>query len=206
MNFSESLTELRKANKKRNFDQTVDLIINLKDFDPRRDSLNTFSILPHLSIKKKVCGFLEHPSSKVYSITKNDIEKLTQSDIKKLIKEYDFFIANAKLMPSIAQKFGKVLGIAGKMPDPKMGCVLLQENEKSIEEIVDKLSKMIKIKAKEASLKIAIGKESMNDKEIADNAQTALKAVIDALPKKELNLRSVMLKFTMSKPIKIKFK
>ncbi len=206
MNFNESLKELRKVSKKRNFDQTVDLIINLKDFDPRRDSLNTFTLLPHLSIKKKVCGFLEHSSSHVYSVTKTDMEKLTNADIKKLIKEYDFFIANAKLMPSIAQKFGKILGIAGKMPDPKMGCVLLQENEKVIEDLVEKLSKMVKIRAKEASLKIAIGKESMNDKEIADNAQAALKSVIEALPKKELNLRSVMLKFTMSKPIKIKLK
>lgn len=206
MNFSESLTELRKTNKKRNFDQTVDLIINLKDFDPRRDSLNTFAILPHLSIKKKVAAFLEKPSSHAYSITKNEIEKVTHSDLKKLIREYDFFIANAKLMPLIAQKFGKVLGIAGKMPDPKMGCVLLQENENAIEEIIEKLSKMVKIKAKEASLKIAIGKESMPDKEITDNANIAIKTVTDALPKKEWNIRSIMLKFTMSKPIKVKLK
>lgn len=206
MNFSESLIELRKNNKKRNFDQTVDLIINLKDFDIRRDSLNTFVILPHLSIKKKIAAFLEKPSPQVYTITKNDIEKITPSDLKKLVKEYDFFIANTKFMPLIAQKFGKVLGIAGKMPDPKMGCVLLQENEKAIAETIEKVSKTVKIRAKEASLKIAIGKESMSDKEIIENANATIRAVIEALPKKELNLRSIMLKFTMSKPIKIKFK
>jgi len=206
MNFNESLEELRKVSKKRKFDQTVDLIINLKDFDPRRDSLNTFAILPHLSVKKKVAAFLEKPSSHAYSITKGDLEKIAQTDLKKLIREYDFFIANAKLMPFIAQKFGKVLGIAGKMPDPKMGCVLMQENENAIDDIIEKLSKMVKIKAKEASLKIPVGKESMQNKEIAENAQVAIKTVTEALPKKELNIRSVMLKFTMSKPIKIKLK
>jgi len=206
MNLSESLAELRKISKKRNFDQTVDLIINLKDFDPRKDSLNTFAILPHLNLNKKIAAFLENPSPQVYSITKKDIEKITNADLKRLIKEYDFFIANAKLMPIIAQKFGKILGTSGKMPDPKMGGVLLQENEEIIKEVVERLSKTVKIKAKEPSLKIAIGKESMPDQKIIENANIVIKTVIEALPKRELNLRSIMLKFTMSKPVKIKLK
>ncbi|MCX8193932.1 MAG: hypothetical protein N3G19_01030 [Candidatus Pacearchaeota archaeon] len=204
MNFSEALTELRAKTKKRKFDQTLDLIINLKDFDIKRESLNTFIILPHLNIKKKVCAFLEKPSQKVFTITKNDIEKITKTDIKKLAKEYDFFIANAKLMPLIASKFGKILGSAGKMPDPKLGCVIMHEDEKTISETVERLSKMVKIKAKEASIKLAIGKESMSDEELEKNASLALKTVINALTKKELNIKSVMLKFTMSAPIKVK--
>lgn len=206
MNFSEALEELRKTTEKRKFDQTLDLIINLRDFDPRRDVLNTFAMLPKIGAKKKVCAFLEHSSPLLYTITKNDIDKTTATDIKKLIKEYDFFIASAKLMPLIASKFGKVLGTAGKMPDPKLGCVIMQETEKAIAEAVEKLSRMAKIKAKEASLKIAIGKESQNNADLIENADAVIKATTAALPKKELNIKSVMLKFTMSPPVKVKLK
>lgn len=206
MNFSEALNELRNKTEKRKFNQTLDLIINFKDFDPRRDTLNTFVILPHIATKKKVCAFLEHPSHATYTITKNDIDKTTAADIKKLIREYDFFIASAKLMPLIASKFGKVLGAAGKMPDPKLGCVIMQENDKTISETVERLSKMTRLRTKEASLKVAVGKESMQNNELIENAQTIIKAVINALPKKELNIKSVMLKFTMSPPVKVKLK
>lgn len=203
MNFSKALIELRTKTKKRKFDQTLDLIINLKDFDIKRESLNTFVILPHLNEKKKICAFLEKPSQKIFTIAKNDIEKITKNDIKKLAKEYDFFIANAKIMPLIASKFGKILGSAGKMPDPRLGCIVTQEDEKTISETIERLSKMLKIRTKEVSIKLAIGKESMSDKELEENASTVLKTIINVLPKKELNIKSVMLKFTMSPPIKV---
>ena len=202
MNFRKTLEELRRINKKRRFDQSVDLIINLKDFDPKRESLEIFIILPH-GPKKKIAGFLEHPSPHVYSITKNEIERLSVADLRKLAKQYDFFVANAKLMPLIAQKFGKVLGSLGKMPDPKLGAVLLQESDKAIAEVAEKLSRAVKIKAKEPSLKLMIGKESMPDEEIIENANAVMRALIPALPKKEANLKSILLKFTMSKPVKV---
>ena len=205
MNFSEALQKLREKNKERKFDQTLDLIINLKDFDPRRDKANTFIILPSIGKKKKICGFLENPSKTVdYVINKEDLDKISQKDIKKLTKEYDFFIANAKLMPKIASKFGKVLGLAGKMPDPKIGSVLMQENDEIISSITKKLSNIVKIRTKEASIKIGIGKESMSDSDLLKNADTSLKIIIKVLPKKELNIKSVLLKFTMSSPIKVK--
>ena len=150
MQFLQALEELRAKNKKRNFDQTLDLIINLKGFDPRRDNLNTFAILPHETRKKKICAFLEHHSNSVdYAIVKADIDKISADEIKRLAKEYDFFIASAKLMPLVALKFGKTLGIAGKMPDPKMGAVIMQENEEAIKETASKISKMIKVRAKD---------------------------------------------------------
>ena len=49
------IEELRKE--KRNFLQSVDLIINLKDFDVRKNSLNLFVEVPHIPSEKKVCAF-----------------------------------------------------------------------------------------------------------------------------------------------------
>ena len=204
MNFSEALKELRKG-KKRNFDQTLDLIVNLRDLDLRRESLNTSAVLPFAPKKKKIAAFLENGSEKVdFVITKADIERMTADDIKKMISEYDFFLANAKLMPLIAMRFGKILGSAGKMPDPKLGCVLMQESEDAVASIVNKLSGTVKIKAKELSLKIAIGKESMPDEQLSQNADAVVSAVAAALPSNWQNIRSIMLKFTMTKPLKVK--
>jgi len=204
MNFSEALKELRKG-KKRNFDQTLDLIVNLRDLDLRRESLNTSAVLPFAPKKKKIAAFLENGSEKVdFVITKADIERMTADDIKKMISEYDFFLANAKLMPLIAMRFGKILGSAGKMPDPKLGCVLMQESEDAVASIVNKLSGTVKIKAKELSLKIAIGKESMPDEQLSQFADAVVCAVAAALPSNWQNIRSIMLKFTMTKPLKVK--
>lgn len=207
MKFSEALSELRKKSIKRKFDQTLDLIINLKNFDIKRESVSAVLTLPFVYKKKKIAAFLESSSAGAkadYVISKTDIDKLKDKDIKKIAKNYDFFIANAKLMPLIAKKFGKTLGSVGKMPDPKIGAVLAQENVDAVTAVIQKLEKIMKVKAKEASIKIAIGKESMPDAELEKNASTTLKTVTAALPKGEQNIRNVILKFTMSTPIKVK--
>jgi len=206
MNFLKTIEELRKG-KKRNFNQTLDLIITLKDFDPKHETVSTSIEIPYISKRKKICAFLEKPSKIVdYVITKNDIDIISSKEIKNFAKNYDFFISNAKLMPKIASKFGKILGIMGKMPDPKMGCIIIDEKEDVIKRLIEKLSKTIKIRTKEASIKVPIGKEEMSDTELVENASIIVKSIIQALPKKELNVKSILLKFTMTKPIKVEIK
>jgi len=129
--FVEALKELRKSSEKRKFEQTIDLIINLKNFDIRKESVSLFIPLPHESTSKKICAFLETPSEifdKV--ITKPELEKWKdKKKLKGLAKDYSFFVAIAPLMPTIAMLFGKTLGPLGKMPDPKAGGVLMRFNE-----------------------------------------------------------------------------
>ena len=206
MKFSEALKKLREKNIKRKFDQTLDLIINLKDFDVKRESANAVLTLPFTCKKKKIAAFLESRefgAKADFVISKADVDRLKDKEIKKIAKNYDFFIANAKMMPLIAKKFGKTLGSVGKMPDPKLGAVLLQENEDAITTAVQKLEKITRIKTKEASIKIAIGKESMKDEDLEKNASVTLETIIPALPRKEHNIRNILLKFTMSTPIKV---
>jgi ribosomal protein L1 len=49
----ESVKKL-KENEKRKFDQSIDLIINLKSFDIKRDSVNLFLQLPYKLDRKSV--------------------------------------------------------------------------------------------------------------------------------------------------------
>ncbi len=201
-NVLKAIEELRK-NKERKFKQSVDLIINLKNFDIKKESVNLFVELPYPLGEKKVAAFLNNKSELIDTITKNDFPRYkTKQQIKNLVKSYDFFLAGASLMPSLAATFGRYLGPAGKMPSPQMG-VLRQENEQEIKEVMSKINKVTRVKSKEPSLKFSIGKENMKDEEIAENVLKAYNTVLNALSKKNENIKNVMIKFTMTKPVKI---
>ncbi len=188
---------------KKKFQQTVDLIINLRDFDIKKNSINTFVTLPHRVKDKKVAGFLEKKSNVIDSITKVEFEDFKdKKKLKKLVKEYDFFISNAKLMPTVAITFGRVLGPASKMPSPQLG-VVTNEEDKTIKEIVSKINAVVRLRTKEPTVKVSIGKESDKDEDLADNALAVYNEVFKSLPKQKENLRSILVKYTMSKPAKV---
>jgi len=202
MDVKTALAELRK-NEKRKFSQSIDAIINLKGIDLRRDNINIVLTIPHKLKDKKVCGFLNNKSSLISTITKPDFQKYKDKNaLRKLVKKYDFFIAAAPLMPSVATAFGKVLGPAGKMPSPQLG-ILAIESDDAIEKELEKISKSIKIRVKEPSIKLSIADEKMKDEDVIENFTTIYNAVVNALPKKKDNVKNVMLKFTMTKPIKL---
>ena len=52
-NFEKAIKKLRTTENKKKFDQTIDLIINLKEFDVRRESFNLFITLPNKIKDKK---------------------------------------------------------------------------------------------------------------------------------------------------------
>ena len=200
-----ALIELRK-NKERKFDQTVDLIVNLQKFDVKKHSMNLFLTVPHKIKDKKIAAFLESKNDNVETITESDFKKYRdKKELKKLVKKYDFFMAQGTLMPKVATTFGKVLGPAGKMPSPQLGLVM-NINDKEINEIKSKVNNTLKIKIKEASVKVPIGKQSMKDNELVENALAIYNSILKDLPKQKENIKNIEIKFTMTKPQKIKFK
>lgn len=205
--FIKAIEELKAAvaaeSKKTNFDQTVDLIINLKEFDVRRQAFSLFIQVPNKIKDKRIAGFFEKDSKVIDTIKKEMFSRYKEKkDIRRLIKSYDYFIASAKLMPAVATTFGRALGPAGKMPSPQLG-VLMNEEDKAIEELVDKINSSVKIKVKEPSIKVPIGKQSMDNEKIMQNALAVYKKVLETLPRKIDNIKNVKIKFTMSKPLKV---
>lgn len=198
-----SLSELRKG-RKRKFDQTVELIINLQRFDVKRNSLNLFISLPYKIKEKKVAAFLEAQKQGLDTITKTDFKKFKdKKEMKKFIRNYDFFIAQASMMPQVATSFGKVLGPAGKMPSPQLG-IIQDTSDKTIQETKEKINQSIKIRTKQPSIKVAVGKESMKDEEIIENIMSIYNNVVKNLPREKNNIKNIEVKFTMTKPQKIK--
>ena len=205
--FMKALQDVRKADKEsgneRKFEQSVDLIINLRDFDVKKTSINLFVTLPHQMKDKKVAAFLEKKSNFVDTVTKEEFDDFKdKKKMKSLVKEYDFFMASAKLMPLVATTFGRILGPTGKMPSPQLG-VLFKEDEAAIKELKAKINSVIKVRAKEPSIKVSIGKEKEKDEILAENALAIYNEVYKNLPKQKENLKNVLIKFTMSKPAKV---
>lgn len=205
MELKQALEELRKSDK-RKFEQGVDLIVNLKGINLKKENITTVVTIPHKIKEKKVCAFLTKKSSLVDTITLPEFQKYKdKKEIKSLVKNYDFFMGVASLMPGVASTFGKVLGPAGKMPSPQLG-ILMQESDAQIQSLLERISKSIKVRAKEASIKVLIGKEKMSDEEIIANASAVYRGLVEALPSKKENVKNVLIKLTMSKPLKVEMK
>jgi large subunit ribosomal protein L1 len=197
-----ALTELRKG-KERKFDQTVDLIVNLQKFDLKKTPINLFVTVPHKIKDKKIGAFLESANKNVETITANDFKKYSDKKLlKKLVNNYDYFIAQASLMPKVASTFGRVLGPAGKMPSPQLG-IIMNADDKAINDLKTRINNSIKLKVKESSIKLAIGKQSMKDEDIIENVMVVYNNLLKTLPRNLENIKNVEIKFTMSKPQKI---
>jgi len=201
METKKAIAELRN-DKKRKFVQTVDLIVNLKNFNVRKEALNTFIFIPHAH-GKKLAAFFTKRSKLIDTITEEDFVKYKEmKDIKKLAKKYDAFIAVAPMMGKVATKFGRVFGPMNKMPSPQAG-IVPQENEDMLKSMIEKMNTAVRIKNKELSIKIPVGKEDMKDDELAENIERAVKSLEEKLPRGRDNIKNILVKFTMTKPIVI---
>ncbi len=205
MEIKQVLDELKKE-EKRNFDQSIDLIINLKGIDVKKDNINVIVSVPHKIKDKNVCAFFTKKSALVKTVTDLEFPKYKdKKELKNLVKNFDFFIAEAKLMPSVATNFGKILGPTGKMPSPQLG-ILPNPDDNAIKAVLEKINSSLKIKVKEASVKVVIGKQKMKEEQVIENIEAVYKGVMNALPIKKDNIKNVMVKLTMSKPIVVEMK
>jgi large subunit ribosomal protein L1 len=200
--FKEALEELKKS-KERKFNQTVELIVNLQKFDAKKNPLNLFINVPHKIKEKKIGAFLESRNSKIDTIVPDEFKKYSaKNELKKLVRGYDFFIAQGSLMPKVAATFGRALGPAGKMPSPQLG-IILNADDKTLEELKEKINTSVKIRTKEPSIKIPVGKQNMKTEDLIENMSTIFNEILKNMPRERENIKNVEIKLTMSKPYKI---
>lgn len=205
-----SIKFLKESSPKRNFKQTIDLIINLKQLDIKTNRIDSFLTLKYSKGKPtRTCIFvdkqLELKAKGKFTtiITKEDFPNWTdKKKLKKLAKAHDFFIAQANLMTLIASTFGKTLGALGKMPNPKAGCVVPPEANLDI--LAERFQKMIRIVTKnEPIIKASVGSQDMPDDQITDNILTIYNQLVQILPQHEMNISSVLIKLSMSPPMNL---
>jgi large subunit ribosomal protein L1 len=206
----EAIKKAKQSTKQRKFSQSIDLIINLKEFDTKREAkVEDFIALPHGRGKEaKICG-LVGPEMKTnakdcdHVIMVDDFGKYSNArKARKLARSYDFFLGQAELMPKIAQSFGKYFGPIGKMPNPKGGQIV--PPNLNLTPIVQKFKKTSKITvAKVPIASCKIGDEKMDDEKLAENIIFAIEHIEHALPRGKANIKNVLIKTTMGAPVKI---
>ena len=207
----EAIKKLREINKKRNFTQSLDVQISLRNIDVKKpeNRIKEYVVLPHAPTKKrKIAIFVDKelagPAKEIYDlvIKKDDFKSFTNKrEIKKMIRKYKYFVAQANLMGEIANTFGKYLGPIGKMPDPKAGCIIPIKVD-ILKPVYEKLQKTVKVFIKDQpTINVMAGDEKMSDEQLADNILTIYKTVQQKLPRGEEQIKSVHIKFTMSEGV-----
>ena len=206
MKAEEAFKEMRKG-KKRKFVQSVDLIINLKDIDLKNPQ-NRFTLEVELPKGRgkdvKICAIgnklAEALKGKVDAvITEDDLDNFEEKkrEIKKIIKKCDFFVAEPQLMAKVGKVLGRYLGPKGKMPKP----IPPQAN---MDALIKKLKNSVRIVLKEQPLiQCAIGTEDMDDKDLKENFDAVMHAILHKLPNGKNNIKSVYVKTTMGTPVRI---
>lgn len=191
---------------KRNFKESVELAVNLKDIDLSnpKNRIDLELALPKgrgKDIKVALFGAGELAvKAKPYTrvISPEELDKLSDKKAAKaLAEEYDFFLADASLMPTIGKKLGTVLGPRGKMPKPISPLA-------DPVAIVNNLKSTVRIKSKESkTLHVPVGTKDMSSEDLAENIETVLKKLEEGLERGKLNIGSVYVKTTMGKSVRI---
>jgi large subunit ribosomal protein L1 len=199
-----------KNHPKRKFAQSYDLIINLKNLDVKVNPVDFFVTMPHDKGRQvKIACFCDQQladnAEKNCDLVIKEVDFVKhkdKKDLKKMAEEYDYFIAQANLMAAVATNFGKVLGTKGKMPNPKLGCVV--PGNANLEPLKKKLASTVRLVAKKATnLQCLVGKEDQSDEDIIENVLAVYQAVLKQVPNETQNIKNATLKLTMSKPVKI---
>ena len=199
MTLLESIKKVRES-KKRNFNQIFDLIINLKEIDLKKteNKIDEHFTLPKGTGKVASITLFSDSAKKIEGckiIKGTEIEGLGKKDLKKVIKETDFFLSEPKLMSVVGKHLGKFLAPRGMMPKPVAG---------DINKIIESTKKGIRIRLdKQPIIHTIVGSEKMDDKEVEENIKTLLVHLEKKLPRGKNNIKSVYLKTTMGHPVKI---
>ncbi len=206
----ESVKQAKSKAEKKKFVQSIELIINLRDIDMKKpESKIQESIeLPHAVGKQsKVCviatGELSLRAKRAGTdlvVERAELEALAgdKKRQKKLADEFDYFIAEAPLMPTVGRILGAVLGPKGKMPTP----VAPNAN---IADIVEKQRKTVQVRLRgQPILQCRIGTEDMPDDQIAENIETVIRRLEGKLKRGLKNIRSLVIKTAMGPPVKMK--
>jgi large subunit ribosomal protein L1 len=205
----EAVKKAKEQTKPRNFTQSVDVIITIKDLDVKKPE-NRFDeevVLPNGRGKEVKIAFIADGDLAVQAkdaganlvIKKPELEELgkNRKDAKKLANKHDFFVAQADMMPMVGRFLGPVLGPRKKMPKPVPASA-------KAEPILERLRDTIKVRIKDQPVVQAlVGTQDMDDELIADNVEAVLAVLDRNLEKGRSQIKSMYVKTTMGPVVRV---
>ena len=192
----------------RNFRETVDLAVNLRDLDLNDPSqrVDESVVLPAgTGQETRIVVFAsgetalraEDVADEV--LDGDDLEELGDDTdaAKDLADDTDFFVADASLMQDIGRYLGTVLGPRGKMPTP------LQPDD-DVVETVNRMKNTVQLRSRDRrTFHTRVGAQDMDSDEIADNIDVIIRRLEADLEKGPLNIDSMYVKTTMGPAVEV---
>lgn len=207
-NVLEAVKKAKEQSKPRNFTQSMDMIINVRDLDVKKpeNRFNEEVTLPNGRGKDVKIGVIADGELIVQAkdagvdlvINKTDLEELgkDRKAAKELVNSIDFFVAQADMMPLVGRFLGPILGPRNKMPKPVPANIKL-------EPLLERLQNTVKVGIKQQpSIQIIVGSQDMTDEEIAENIETVLTILDRQLDKGRNQIKSMFIKTTMGPTVR----
>ena len=204
----DAVTRALSDSPERNFRETVDIAVNLRDLDlaDPNNRVDESIVLPSgTGQDTRIVVFAEGETAiRAEDVADevldgSDLEDLGDDDsaAKDLADETDFFIAEATLMQDIGRYLGTVLGPRGKMPTP------LQPDD-DVVETVNRMKNTVQVRSGERrTFHTRVGSEDMDADAIADNIDVILRRLFTDLEKGPQNIDSVYVKTTMGPAVEV---
>ena len=192
----------------RNFTETVDLAINLRDLDLNDPSnrVDESIVLPSGTGQETTIVVFAEGETALRArdvadevLSDDDLADLGDDDdeAKDLADETDFFLAEEALMQDIGRYLGTILGPRGKMPEP------LQPDD-DVVEVVNRMKNTVQLRSGDRrTFHTRVGAEDMSAEEIADNIDVILRRLHSNLEKGPLNIDNVFVKTTMGPSVEV---
>ncbi len=201
-----AVTRALEESPDRNFTETVDLAINLRDLDLNEPSnrVDESVVLPSGTGQDTQIVVIAEGETAVRAeevadqvLSGDDVADLDDDEAKDLADETDFFIAEEEMMQDIARHLGTILGPRGKMPDPL-------SPDDDVVETVNRMKNTVQLRSRDRrTFHTRVGAEDMNAEEIADNIDVILRRLHADLEKGPQNIDSVYVKTTMGPSVEV---
>lgn len=192
---------------KRKFQETIELQVGLKDYDPNKDKRFNGTIqlkhCPRPNMKVCILGDVKHveeAESKGYPYM--DVEALkgfnkNKKLVKKFASKYAAFLASESLIKQIPRLLGPGLNKAGKFP------TLLAASD-SMDGKMHEIRSNVKFQLKKVlGLGVAVGHTGMTQSELVQNISLTVNFLVGLLKKAWQNIKSLVIKSTMGPPLSI---
>jgi large subunit ribosomal protein L1 len=203
-----AISKVRERSPKRNFEQSFDLAINLRELDMNipDNRVNLRFSLPHNIGDRKVLVFASgdlalraRRAGADSVIEPNELQQLAadRKTAKNRLKNYDIFVAEAPMMPRVGRVAGPILGPRGKMPTPV-------PPQAPIDSIIERERRVIILRSRDKPfVHCIVGKESMDDEKIAQNIESVINNLTNATKRGFGNIKSIYLKLTMGEVVQL---
>ena len=193
--------------KPRTFKETVEVALNLREVDLSvpKNRIDEEVLLPKGRGKQvKICVFASGElAMKVRPVADlviqpQEIEEYAGNKRKAhiLARNFDFFVAEAPLMPVIGKRLGIVLGPRGKMPRPVPPTA-------DPTNMIKNMRNTVRVRSKDRrTFHAAIGTRDMPPEDLAENLDALVRRVMGKLERGRDNIASAYVKTTMGPAVR----